>query len=1048
MPSASPHTAEVLARITAEAETLWERIARVGADAPPALPMETLAGHLQTWAKVGAQGDFTALLHRLSWDGVEPSVAATAVAAPRADGHVAGWTERLTRYAEVVASASVDGPSSVAGRELPFGVLWRSWADLGLEELRASAGASLDQLTEAAVSDAWAELAREVAWCSEAAAYELFDAQRTALGAEGAYGRFVAACLGDPITVLYDSYPVLARQTCRLVEQWRSRWQELLDRLEADRDPIRDHLGVSAERIASVSSGLSDRHRGGRQVVVLETKGGQRLVYKPRSLGAELGWAGLVQWCADEGLAVAPGAARALDRGAYGWMEHVEPEAFDAEAEAARYHRRAGSLAALTFALRAEDLHAENLIATLRGPVVIDAEMLLQPERERLSTGEESADGVSTGSCLTTGLLTKLLPNGGEDRALAGLRPTGQRTGACRVWHDLNGDAMRGEPGEEPLPEHGNAVVLGGEAVAPEAFADDLLAGFEETYRFLLDRRGDVLAGGGPIDRLAEAPVRVLFRASQEYGRVLQLAGLPRNQKSGLSAGWLQEAMLASFTEQPQKPVLWPVVLDEREALEAGDVPWFAVPAGELDLPSSHGGASAVVPGILAKSGIDAVSERIKALSEEDLERQLGLLRLALAPDAPSRALSAPLTAATAASPGDLDALSAVARALGDEVGAALLDGAAPDVTLGRGVLGSALFLAALERASGSGDRGWRAFVDEALAAAAGAELNVGGYSGWGGILWALVALAELSGDGDLLDEAEHLAPRVDAALEGDDAYDVERGAAGAILGLLALADATGQERHVEAAVRCGAHLLGRQLPVGTVGAGWPNPAGLVQTGWAHGNAGIARALAALGHRVGGAQALVAAVAALGYERSQFDAKRGNWPVLLTDSAGTRRVSSWMVAVCRGAPGVALARLYLPGVMRDGAVSAELRAALQTTATSPGAPLDHLCCGAMGRSSVLLSASLRNDPSSDAGGRLMIAAHETARAVLARAAEKGRFSVSADSYENRRVQTGLLHGVAGVGYQLLRLSGAQLPDFLALELPSERIGGGAGGSGT
>ena len=68
--------------------------------------------------------------------------------------------------------------------------------------------------------------------------------------------------------------------------------------------------------------------------------------------------------------------------------------------------------------------------------------------------------------------------------------------------------------------------------------------------------------------------------------------------------------------------------------------------------------------------------------------------------------------------------------------------------------------------------------------------------------------------------------------------------------------------------------------------------------------------------------------------------------------------------------------------------------------------------------------------------------------TVAAAAGAGRFLVSADSYENRRPQPGLLHGLSGIGYQLLRLSGASLPDFLALELPSERIGGGAGESGT
>ena len=178
---------------------------------------------------------------------------------------------------------------------------------------------------------------------------------------------------------------------------------------------------------------------------------------------------------------------------------------------------------------------------------------------------------------------------------------------------------------------------------------------------------------------------------------------------------------------------------------------------------------------------------------------------------------------------------------------------------------------------------------------------------------------------------------------------------------------------------------------------------------------------------------MVAAAAAIGHERSLFNSERRNWPVLVADSQG-RQKRQWMVAWCRGAPGIALSRMFLPAEIRDEVLLAEEALALDTTAAAPVTRLDHLCCGTLGRSSVLLTASERlADPGRGES------ALELAQGVIERAIENEGLSVSSECYENRRIQPGFLQGLAGIGYQLLRLSGERdLPDVLALELPSEQ----------
>jgi lantibiotic modifying enzyme len=356
---------------------------------------------------------------------------------------------------------------------------------------------------------------------------------------------------------------------------------------------------------------------------------------------------------------------------------------------------------------------------------------------------------------------------------------------------------------------------------------------------------------------------------------------------------------------------------------------------------------------------------------------------------------------------------------------------------------GWALFLAALARAGGADAEAYR---QEALLLVGGhaddrsrsdqrAALPIGGFSGLGGLAWSLVWLADLLAAPELLDEARAVVDRIDPArITEDRSFDLERGVAGAAIGFLAVAQASGESRYLEAARRCGDHLLARQAATGSAGAAWANAAGLAQTGLMHGASGMARALLALSQASGEPRYAVGGVAAIGHERGLYEPKLRNWPVLTVDSSGRQVGRAWRVSCCRGAPGIALVRLLLPASLLDPAAQDEAEAALDTTAAAPLGRLHTLCCGSFGRASVLLSAALHGG-----GEQRLVEAAKITEEALAAAGREGGFVTSLDPYANRLLHPGLLHGTAGVGYHLLRLTGdLELPDVLALELPGER----------
>lgn len=237
-------------------------------------------------------------------------------------------------------------------------------------------------------------------------------------------------------------------------------------------------------------------------------------------------------------------------------------------------------------------------------------------------------------------------------------------------------------------------------------------------------------------------------------------------------------------------------------------------------------------------------------------------------------------------------------------------------------------------------------------------------------------------------------------------------GAAGAILGLLALHAWTGNDEPLERAVACGRHLLARRVETSTGARAWSIRGRTPLTGFSHGAAGIGYALVRLHGATGEADFLSAAREGFAYEAKLFDEEQGNWPDLRTitsGSAGTRFAASW----CHGAPGIGLSRLE---IVNEPAAYADVEAAVRMTLAAGIKGPDGLCCGTLGRLELLLSAGLRL-------GRpdLAAAARRLASAVLARRQRTGALrlrpghTVEADS-------PGLFSGTAGIGYQLLRLN--------------------------
>jgi type 2 lantibiotic biosynthesis protein LanM len=856
---------------------------------------------------------------------------------------------------------------------------------------------------------------------------------------------------------LLEEYPVLARLLATSTERWLDVSLELLQRLVADQELLGQtfHRGQDLGLLAGLQTGVSDLHREGRSVLLLQFDSGLKLVYKPKSLAVDVRFQQLLQWMNERGARHAHRVLTVLDRGTYGWVEYVETAGCDSREALPRFYWRQGSSLALLHLLAAVDFHLENLIAAGEHPVLVDLEALFH---QRLSTelGETAHQRAWAGldrSIVSVGMLPMLIFGRGG-RAGVDMSGLGGEAGqlspqAVPMVEDALHDTMRVVRRQGRTSGSSNRPQLQGQAVDASEYTEDIVQGFEETYRLLLRHREEL---GARLQDFADVEVRHIVRATQRYALLLQESVHPDFLREGLERDKVLDNLWAEATLWPSLRRLVPY---EHADLRLGDIPMFTTRPGQRHLWSSTGEC---IRDYFARDSLGEVRERLARLDERDCAWQVSLIRKSMVSLDKGRGTvpAAPRdTQRAALAPASREECLAAAVSIGEDLMAKAIRGRTDASWIGmnledlgrwrwslaplgtgvyEGVGGLVLFFAYLARETGRADfeqlaRAALEPVRDAWRHPDPGDAGVGAFVGRTSAAYVLGHLAALWNEPALLDEVLEGLPALEPLIDTDKRLDLLSGSAGCALVLLGLYARTGNPRFLEVARRCGERLLVTAQPMPEGGVGWKSSAGeRPLAGFSHGAAGIVYALQELAAATGDPRYQELAQQGLLYERSLFVPERANWRDLREPEPGSEGLATgFMVSWCHGAPGIALGRLGSLRHQDDVQTRAELETALTTTLREGFGGNHCLCHGDLGNLEPLYLAGERlGEP------RWIRAALERAAHVLHTGRERGWLCGLPRGTET----PGLLMGLAGIGYGLLRLAAPErVPSVLMLASP-------------
>lgn len=861
------------------------------------------------------------------------------------------------------------------------------------------------------------------------------------------------------IEELFQIYPVMRRLVFESILLLSDRYQEFILRFRKDVSIIKEKFSLSEEEMhmTYLRSDTSDSHNKGETVFIISLFNGKKIVYKSRSLKAEIYLQKVISYI-EEGLSYKLKKINLIDCGNYGWEEFIQTRECQHESELKRYYYRFGALIFISYILNANDLHEENIIANGEYPVIVDGETIL--ENWMLSdemNARDSINDIIRNSVLLSGLLPKMSYNKkGKGIDMSAIGGQGGQEFPFQIPEvvDAFTSDMRLEYINPHKSEKNNLVKLQGIHYSPDKYIEDIICGFTDAYNYIYRNRTRLC---DLIKQFSDLEVRHLVEDTQKYGMTLHLSYHPDFMQDGLHRELFLCSLYknASLINKPDE-----IIEAEIEDMLHMDIPYFKVKANETILRNSMGKC---IKDYFNSSSIEKVCKKIIQLDMEDRKQQEMYIRVVLDDTGKTDGNSARIEYKFNKNNitnqiHEANCIKSVQRIADYYMEKAVWGYGRKDVNwmatmpvgdddnfswdirmlavyLYEGLSGIAIFFAAIDKYFENDKykevlrgitRTLFEYTDDLLKNVE-YEGDSGLFSGEAGMVYTYALLFKFTKKQEYLDYAKRHVKILAKLIEQDTKYDLLYGNAGAVLALIVMYELTSNKEYLNEASHAGKILAEVQNEDG----GWQsNPKMCALAGMSHGAAGIVYALAELWKYKKDDTILLAINRGLKFENSLFVEEYGNWKDERYYKG--RKVSesnSYTAAWCHGAPGILLSRLrildLLDGETKD-IVIQDIRRSITTVYDSCKGANNCLCHGNMGNAEIVKEyCKVFHDKKNKENSELL-------RKNLIEKISQDRDLGIKPLYGFQSL--GLMNGLAGIGYSIMRELDNELPCIMAVDL--------------
>lgn len=923
--------------------------------------------------------------------------------------------EKLAFYIDEVVTASAHKPWLNLSSSQPFAEFWMPFCDaawnLHLEKFPRL------KILPTAVLDLKNQLLSRLAESGSFALWESFlefkcvvcpsSLGRANEGETIHYRFFVKFMLDGQLSPFFARFPQLSEIVLTLIEQWVSRVRLFIIRLLAHEQVLRDAFNLNGGFVLrSVSPMLSDPHNGGEGVIAFQLECDKRIIYKPKDLLADAIYATTLQFLSAKGLRSRISHPIFVQGNGFGWSEFVEPHELLNEDEAKVYYFNAGVVLCVLTCLRVSDVHFENIVAR-DTPVVLDLETMFQPNllKDKLDF-----------SVLDTGLIPiwefEAANGGGDIYGLTAQQDT--NSGVSYVtWENLASDDIRPVLSLGLYKPRQNIPMLLRAKLHPRKYTSQICDGFAAACDLIQNNVTELVE----LFRLAKGTrcfkTRLILRSTMNYHALKRNLFSPSFLRGGFENN-LVEKMLATHLLLPVFSSA-EVLKAERDAIIRMDVPFFCLDRQTNELYEYKRHVSNITaPSSENSDFFVALSSSISALKKDE---QLSLIRRSLnlgelIGDAvavcENRGLSSGKKSFFLNEAGLIcETVLGIYTSIINDFGQAL---GGKNLGLYSGEAGLLLFFAAYY--SLTGEKRYEVLIENSLYRIAGSvqqigesaadfSPNVGMSDGLASAIYSLTKVYEYTGSSLAAALARNILDTTHLVLDRDFPMDVIGGLSGMLLSLCHFYKIFKYEPAKKLAI-----VVGRIIKEKNQNCAMIETLGL---GFSHGVSGVALSLCRLFAICDDKRFLRAAIELARSESQSYCPEHLNWPDSRNRSTSDEfNANGW----CHGACGIGLAHFGMHDISPNHFDILNIQRATLSVLRDSQHRFDNLCCGETGHIELLLCSAEVGKISP----QHVDAAVAKAIEMVARFRRNGhlRFPMSDNN-------VGLFSGLAGVGYQLLRV---------------------------
>ncbi|QFK72955.1 type 2 lantipeptide synthetase LanM [Pradoshia sp. D12] len=840
----------------------------------------------------------------------------------------------------------------------------------------------------------------------------------------------------DILIAFYEEYQVLSRILATKTLFFYKNTIEFIDRFLLHKEEIYSKFNLSSnDFIKTITFGEGDSHQQGRNVFRIEFESTKHLFYKPRNTDIGNAYQDYLNWINQYEDVLEMATYRILGYKDYSFEEIVEKKGCDSEEEVRNFYIRFGQLLAIVYSLNGTDMHMENIIASGSNPIIVDFETLLHnsilfnwSDSAYVNASYEAQELVSSTMLLPIEIKENLLNDSGID--MSGLNGKSQKL-PYKVPGpiNINSDEMKYGLIEWTTKGANNLPELNGQPIDYTNYIEEIIKGFKVVYSVILANRDSLLKETKVLSNFNKLKVRIIPRGTTQYFNMINNTYHPDYLRHALD----REQVIENIWSVPYQAKS--IIKSEYEDLLNDDIPIFFNYTNSKDLIDSTG---KIYRDVYKSTGYSLLLDKINKMNAEDMEKQVSVIVVKtgmyekLIQNEEKKGKSCTIKDSIKkvdVNNIDNDIFVNEAKAIGDHIlSKAIYSENGETVSwLGINVVKDSFDITPITSDFYDGLSGlfhfyyylhqitkedrYEDIYRKLLNSAEERMVVLDDYSIFTGQLSLLYPLAKISyqikGDSKWKDRLLKLLKLGEDNLDNFIGYDWMSGTTGFLHCVINIFEESKDPEILALCIKLANKLI-RQL----------DSTDRLLGGFAHGSSSVAYVLIRLGTITKSKKFLEKGKSLLEFDQSLFSEGCNGWLDISTDDNICRH--QW----CHGTEGIGISRLLISQFINDERTNTEIEKALDITLNSPYKSDDCLCHGNMGTTELFLHASqIKNDKSYET------IAKSLALKVIQESKERG-------SYKDRSIpgfrSVGMFTGIAGIGYQLLRIANPEsVPSVLS-----------------